>query len=582
MICLIRPPAVESFRISAASITLPLGLAYVAAAIESAGFELCVLDAVAEAPTEKTRYHTGYLVGLRAEELAARIPKETTAIGMTVIFTHEWPVAVHLMRLIRAARPELPIILGGEHITSMPEFCLASSDADYLVLGEGEETIVALLQALATEGPLDDIAGLAYRSDSEAIQVNPRRPRRRDVDDIAPPAWKYFDILTYNQHGFVEGLSVDGITMTLLATRGCPYQCTYCSSPNMWTPRWIARDAIQVVDEIEGYMKEYGARNFLFQDLTAIVQKDWIVTFCKEVLRRELDITWQLPHGTRSEAIDYEVAQLLKKTGMLTMSYAPESGSDRTRRLIKKKMKKENLFASLDAALQSDLYVMLFLIIGFPHDTEEDIAANLPFLREAAKHDVPDIVIGYYMALPGTPIFDSLYDAGKLRLDQDYFGHILQGLALWPALSHNEHMSRLELTRWKLKMYLTFYGSRGEGGAARAIVSKRAGALRDVVSDNHQSRMATAFRNGLQTIRDTVEVRFKKPWMSREDEDALFAPWDEQYRSIRAQLQAKDCAMASPEDTEELHKSNVVVELRKVHGAGRTIEVPTSGQSAAI
>jgi len=105
----------------------------------------------------------------------------------------------------------------------------------------------------------------------------------------------------------------------------------------MWLPRWIPRDPIKVVDEIESYVKRYGAGNFPFQDLTAIIQKDWIKTFCQELVRRNLSIQWQLPTGTRSEAIDPEVARLLKASGMTSMAYAPESGSDLTRRLIKKR-----------------------------------------------------------------------------------------------------------------------------------------------------------------------------------------------------------------------------------------------------
>lgn len=83
------------------------------------------------------------------------------------------------------------------------------------------------------------------------------------------------------------------LTIPLLATRGCPYQCRFCSAPNMWAPRWIPRDPVKVVDEIQYYVEHFGARNFPFQDLTAIVRKDWIVAFCREILRRGLDIRWQ-------------------------------------------------------------------------------------------------------------------------------------------------------------------------------------------------------------------------------------------------------------------------------------------------
>src|SRR5262245_24077342 len=134
----------------------------------------------------------------------------------------------------------------------------------------------------------------------------------------------------------------------------------YCSAPNMWLPRWIPRNPVHVVDEIELYVKRFGAGNFPFQDLTAIIQRDWIKAFCEELINRNLNIQWQLPTGTRSEAIDSEIAHLLKKSGMTTMSYAPESGSDLTRRLVKKKMTREKLFASIEAAAGAGINTSVF------------------------------------------------------------------------------------------------------------------------------------------------------------------------------------------------------------------------------
>jgi radical SAM superfamily enzyme YgiQ (UPF0313 family) len=89
----------------------------------------------------------------------------------------------------------------------------------------------------------------------------------------------------------------------------------------MWLPLWIPRDPISVADEIEYYVKKFGAGNFPFQDLTAIIKRDWIKAFCEEIIKRKLNITWQLPTGTRSEAIDNEIAFLIKKSGMTSMAY---------------------------------------------------------------------------------------------------------------------------------------------------------------------------------------------------------------------------------------------------------------------
>ncbi|MBM3984936.1 MAG: hypothetical protein FJ296_04480 [Planctomycetes bacterium] len=166
-VCLIRPRAGEAFRFSAQSLSLPLGLAYLAAALEHAGHAVHVLDAVGLAPNHRQRYFQGYLVGLPDHELIARLPPDAAVIGLSILFTHEWPAAVRLLAALRRARPAALLVLGGEHVTAMPEFCLLSSVADVAVLGEGEETLVELLSALRAGRPLSEVSGLAFRTGSE-------------------------------------------------------------------------------------------------------------------------------------------------------------------------------------------------------------------------------------------------------------------------------------------------------------------------------------------------------------------------------------------------------------------------------
>jgi len=574
-ICLIRPPAAEAFRFSTASITPPLGLAYISAALRTAGFGVHIVDAVVEAPNTRASYCKGYLVGLQLDQVAARIPSAADIIGITVVFTHEWPAVVRLIDLIRARFPRAAIVIGGEHVTSMPEFTLLTSKADVAVLGEGEETVVELVHALRARRPLGDIAGIAYR-DADTVKVNARRERQAKIDSIPTPDWESFSLTTYHQHRFVGGMYSKRVTVPILATRGCPYQCTYCSAPNMWLPRWIPRDPVKVVDEIEDYVRRYGAGNFPFQDLTAIIQKSWIKTFCEELIRRDLNIQWQLPTGTRSEAIDPEVARLLKASGMTSMAYAPESGSDTTRRLIKKKMTASKLFESIDAASDAGLNVAVWLVIGFPHDRPEHIAENLPFLDQLADHGVTDIGIAFYMALPGTELFNSLYDAGRIKVDRGYFRHILDALTPVPSQSYCD-LGRIELAAWKYKMFRRFYGARKRDGDGGLLVSIRR-ALRGLFhQDDHASKLETVARNAMISGLETIMATFSPRYMKRSEERAMFASWEPIYRRIRDQKLACGAAPRAPADTTELHRANVISVLAKEHATVRTIAaVPAS------
>ena len=199
---LVRLPAAECFRLATTSMALPLGLAYISSSLKKHGFKVEVLDAVGEAPKNRTGYFKGYLVGLGLKEIVEKINPNTLAIGISVIFTHEWPVAVKLVSLIKEKFPNIPIILGGEHISALPEFSLNTSSADYIVMGEGEETIIELMNAIKNKSSVEKIDGIGYKINNEVV-INTRRNRRRSVDDISYPDWDSFNVKGYHENRFV-------------------------------------------------------------------------------------------------------------------------------------------------------------------------------------------------------------------------------------------------------------------------------------------------------------------------------------------------------------------------------------------
>jgi radical SAM superfamily enzyme YgiQ (UPF0313 family) len=579
LVCLIRPPGAETFRIGASALVPPLGLAYVAAAIEGAGHAVVVLDALTAGPTTHTKYFQGHLVGLRLEDIPSRIPDAAFAVGITCMFTHEWPMVVQLIGLIKQRRPDMPVVVGGEHVTAMPEFSLATSQADVLALGEGEETASELFQALRSRTSLADIDGIAFRLDG-AIVVNRRRLRKAALGEIRRPAWHLIDLEAYHEHRFVGGVYSATLTVPMLATRGCPYQCTYCSSPNMWTTKWIPRDPSDVADEMQGYVEHYGAGNFPFYDLTAVIRKEWIVAFCREIINRGLLISWQMASGTRSEAIDAEVAELLRESGMVNMAYAPESGSDLTRRYIKKKVQREKIFASIEAAARSELSVAANIVIGFPHDGRQEMRETLGFVRDMARRGVNDLQTAYYMALPGTELFRTLYEQGKIVIDRAYFRHILNALSITPTASYSEKMGLAELFYWRLRFVAAFYLSRLR---VLGIRETAASARQTVSARSHSSKLQTAlrvsFRTGLATLRVALA---NSRWMPFRDEKTFFASWDGIYREITRQRRCNGVDQAPPIDPRDLHTRNFVAMLRSDHDIPRHLSLPAAATDPAV
>jgi radical SAM superfamily enzyme YgiQ (UPF0313 family) len=437
----------------------PLGLAYIAAALRKAGHDCVVLDAVAEAPTQTTREGRVLRLGLTDEQIVARIDPSARVIGITNMWSFSWPAVRSMIHAIRERCPDRIIICGGEHFTGLPEYSMGQAPIDYVVMGEGEEIAVALLDALERGASFDPatIAGLCWRRGEEIVR-NPRAGRTRDVDDLPWPAWELFDLEAYDENNFVTGIKF-GKTVPILATRGCPYQCTYCSSPRMWTTRWYARDPVDVAEEIEFYTRRYGATNFPFQDLTAIIKREWVIAFCEEIIRRELDITWQLPSGTRCEVVDDEVAALLHRSGGRSLCYAPESGSERTRQLIKKKMKTEKLLGAVEAAVAHRLNLSTLLVLGFPHDTAEDLRETVRLVRRLARMGVEDIACAFFFPIPATELYDYLIAQGRIRLDDDFLMTpiFVHDRSLSEDRNYCEHLSARRLTAYKYWMVANFY-----------------------------------------------------------------------------------------------------------------------------
>jgi radical SAM superfamily enzyme YgiQ (UPF0313 family) len=164
---------------------------------------------------------------------------------------------------------------------------------DFVVLGEGEKKIFDLVKALRAGHSLADVNGIVYLAEDRSVR-NIHGYRIPDVESIREPAWDLIPIENYLANGLGFGTS-RGRSMPILASRGCPYLCTFCSSPSMWTTRYRSRQPAEVVAEMTKYVEMYGAKNSDFYDLTAIVKKSWIMEFRTLLIESGMKIGWQLP-----------------------------------------------------------------------------------------------------------------------------------------------------------------------------------------------------------------------------------------------------------------------------------------------
>ena len=166
------------------------------------------------------------------------------------------------------------------------------------------------------------------------------------------------------------------------------------------------------------------------------------------------------------------------------------------------------------------------------------------------------------MALPGTELFHSLYDSGKIKIDRQYFSHILDSLSIFPSQSYSS-ISSFNLMLWKFRMFRRFYANSQKEKNGRKFVSNILEIIKGIGNKSHESRLQTAVLNGLQSGLTTLAVRFKPRWLSKQAEKEMFSSWDNEYRRTRIEKISLGVVEEQSVDTKNLCESNVIELLKK-------------------
>jgi anaerobic magnesium-protoporphyrin IX monomethyl ester cyclase len=482
-VTLIRPPRILSrTALNTVPPVAPLTLAYLSAALRVHGVRTVAIDGCSAVDRCTPLDDLPFVVnGLTADEIVDQVDPTSLFVGISCMFSREWIYHKRIIQAVRRRYPQLPIVAGGEHVTADPAFVLRDCpEVAACALGEGEETIVELVEAFAGERALADVAGLALPT-ADGVVHTPRRARLTDINTLPWPAWDDLPIATYLDRGFGMDEYLTR-SMPMLASRGCPYRCTFCSNPSMWGTKWLARDPDDVIAEIKHYRDTYRIDHVEFFDLTTIVDRRWILRFTERLIAEDLGITWTMPSGTRSEALDAEVLANLKRSGCRGVTYAPESGSPATLRRIKKKVDPNRMLDSIRAAAASGLYVKAHVIVGLPGQTARECWETLAFVLRLALTGVHDVLAYPFNAYPGSELYRDLVAAGRIDPTAPDHDRFLLGADYGDvdnARSWSEYFSARSI-RWIAGVtMLAFYGAqfllrpwRGVRTGARLIAGR--------------------------------------------------------------------------------------------------------------
>jgi radical SAM superfamily enzyme YgiQ (UPF0313 family) len=435
--------------------TPSIAFAYLSAYVKAHGYRTHIVDGIAEGlnrlwPLPK---YPGFMChGEPFEELIARIPSDSDVIAFSGMFSGEWPVLRDLILMVHERFPKALYVIGGEHATAVPEYTLRDCPPlDVVVRGEGEHTLYELLEAYGGSGDYSMVGGISFLDESGAYHENGNLPRIRDANTIPWPDWPEGYLEKFWEAGKSYGVST-ARDMPFMASRGCPYSCTFCSNPQMWTTRYVLRSPEDCIAEIRSYVERYNITSLQFYDLTAIIKRDWILDFCTRLLKEDFRVSWSLPSGTRSEVLDREALRLIKESGCSYLVYAPESGSAETLAKIKKKVKLDRLEDSVLEARRQGIVVRTNLIIGFPSETRRQVFQTLLWGLKMAVRGVDEVPVFLYNPYPGSELFDELAAQGKVRLSDDYFFVLtsINGKYISSqSVSYNPHIGAVELVFWR-------------------------------------------------------------------------------------------------------------------------------------
>ena len=375
--------------------SLPLGLAYLAAYLRDAGFKPHVHDFNTLPLTDET-----FMDLLHS--------RKWLLVGISFM-TNQFGEVSRLSSLIKQGIPDIPLVAGGPHPSSIPERTLQELPAlDIIIRGEGEETLKELAEAMNEGRTFGHIPGLCYRAEKVAIRT-PDRAFIQDLDRLPFPAWEYFDMTKYNVF-HIHGMQ-QAPTFALLSSRGCPNFCTFCDSHTIFARKFRARSALNLYEEILYLHQNYSMVNFDFVDDLFTVQKSRVLEFCHLIANNNIPFRWMA--NARVNTVDREMLQAMKDAGCTRVDFGVESGDPGVRQLMKKNITDQQILNAHITARNVGLATGSFTMVGSEGETRESVRMTVRLLREIAD----DVMVSIACPFPGTEIYRKAKEKGFLNTE---------------------------------------------------------------------------------------------------------------------------------------------------------------------
>lgn len=430
-VALVRPPEVNPYW----DVTKPaLGISYISSYLESNGIECKIFDANFNSWTED-------------QTVEAAVKYKPDCIGFSAM-THEICIAHNVVSKIRSFLGDVATVIGGCHLTALPEETLEEFPAfTYGIYGEGEKTMLHLAKYLE-QGKIDNLSnidGLVYRNNSGKVEINPPRTRlsSSELDALPYPAF----------HQYYKGkkaLAGKNDYYVMMSSRGCPYNCAFCMQVLGREVR--RRSAESVVHEMEHAIARYGAHTIYFLDEIFLFNDQLTFDTLELIKERNLPKRMKWRGLTRVNFVDENVIKSAKEAGCFALELGIESGSNEILKVINKKITVEEAERAVKIIKKAGIPVAADFILGHPNETVETIKATVDL---AVKLNTSRISVGIMTPYPGTKIYEMAKrgEGGYRLLTKNWSKYDKYG---GKALEL-EGLSLRELEKWQRKILLHFY-----------------------------------------------------------------------------------------------------------------------------
>lgn len=343
------------------------------------------------------------------------------------MYTGTFKSAQNVATIAKEVNPAIKVVVGGTHPTLDPNGTISFDNYDYVVRGEGEYTLLDLLN----NTNLNKIDGLTFKNKDNNIINNRDRDFNKDLDALPFPIRDNF----YSGNGKID-------VGAIITSRGCPFQCTYCASPQIWKRKTNYRSVNNVLEELEYIVRHHNVSLIRFQDDTFTLNKKRAVEIFEGILERGLNFRWIC--DTRVDKLDKQLLSLMKKSGCIRIKIGVETGSDRILKRVKKGITTEQIRNAISLVREVGIPLTVYLMIGFPGETDEDVRKTIRFADEIkADYNSLGIIAPYY----GTEMYEELANNGFdfSKCHWEYFFHQSQEMILNTKISEDLRDSFLSL-----------------------------------------------------------------------------------------------------------------------------------------